>query len=60
MFGSVTSGDISEALAAQGYTIDKRKLHLEQPIKSLGEFQIPVKLYRDVEASVKVVVSREK
>ena len=60
MFGSVTSGDISEALAAQGFIIDKRKLHLEQPIKSLGEFQIPIKLYRDVEASVKVVVSREK
>ncbi|HKM91967.1 MAG TPA: 50S ribosomal protein L9, partial [Candidatus Acidoferrales bacterium] len=37
MFGSVTAADISESLAAQGYTVDKRKIQLEQPIKTLGE-----------------------
>jgi large subunit ribosomal protein L9 len=59
MFGSVTSGDISEALAAQGYSIDKRKIQLDQPIKALGEYQVPAKLHRDVTASVKVIVTRE-
>jgi large subunit ribosomal protein L9 len=59
MFGSVTSGDISEALAAQGYSVDKRKIQLEQPIKTLGEYQVPAKLHRDVIATVKVIVTRE-
>jgi large subunit ribosomal protein L9 len=51
LFGSVTSGDISEALAAQGYTIEKRKL--------VGEYEIPVKLHREVSASVKLAVKKE-
>ncbi len=59
MFGSVTSGDISDALAAQGYSVDKRKIQLDQPIKALGEYQVPAKLHRDVIASVKVIVTRE-
>jgi len=59
MFGSVTSGDISEALAAQGYSIDKRKIQLDQPIKALGEYQVPAKLHREVTASIKVIVTRE-
>ncbi len=59
MFGSVTSGDISEALAAQGYSVDKRKIQLEQPIKALGEYQVPAKLHREVMASIKVIVTRE-
>ena len=59
MFGSVTTADISEALNAQGYSVDKRKLQLEQPIKALGEYQVSAKLHREVTASVKVIVTRE-
>ncbi len=59
MFGSVTAADISESLAAQGYTVDKRKIQLEQPIKTLGEYQVPAKLHREVTASIKVVVRRQ-
>src|SRR5271170_105373 len=59
MFGSVTTADISEGLAAQGYTVDKRKLQLELPIKALGEYQVPVKLHREVTAHIKVVVRKE-
>jgi large subunit ribosomal protein L9 len=59
MFGSVTAADISESLAAQGYTVDKRKIQLEQPIKTLGEYQVPAKLHREVTASIKVVVHKE-
>ena len=59
LFGSVTSADISEALAAKGYTIDKRKIVLADPIKTVGEFDIPVKLHREVTASVKVTVRKE-
>jgi large subunit ribosomal protein L9 len=59
MFGSVTSGDISEALNAQGYSVDKRKIQLEQPIKALGEYQVPAKLHREIIASIKVIVARE-
>ncbi len=56
LFGSVTSGDIAHALEAQGYTIDRRKIALEEPLKSLGEYHVPIKLYRDVTAHVKVTV----
>jgi large subunit ribosomal protein L9 len=59
LFGSVTSGDISEALAAQGYTIEKRKITLVDPIKLVGEYEIPVKLHREVSANVKLTVKRE-
>lgn len=59
LFGSVTSGDISEALAAKGYTIDKRKIQLAEPIKSIGNFDIPVKLHREVSATVKLAVNKE-
>ena len=59
LFGSVTSADIVEALAAQGFTLDKRKVQLEEPIKLVGEYSVPVKLYHDVSATVKVVVTRE-
>ena len=56
LFGSVTSGDIAHQLEAQGYTIDRRKISLEDPLKSLGEYHVPVKLHRDVTAHVKVTV----
>ena len=59
MFGSVTSQNISEALEAQGYTLDKRKILLEEPIKSLGIYSVPIKLHTDVEAKVKVWVVKE-
>ena len=59
LFGSVTSADISDALAAQGYTIDKRKIVLDDPIKLVGEFEIPLRLHREVTASVKLAVTKE-
>jgi large subunit ribosomal protein L9 len=59
LFGSVTSGDIAEALKAQGYEIDKRKIQLTDPIKLVGEYPITLRLYRDVTATVNLVVERE-
>ncbi|MFZ0638431.1 MAG: 50S ribosomal protein L9 [Candidatus Acidiferrales bacterium] len=59
LFGSVTTGDIAEALAAQGYEIDKRKIQLTDPIKLVGEYPIAIKLYRDVTATVTLTVDRE-
>lgn len=59
LFGSVTTADISEALAAQGFNVDKRKIELADPIKLIGEYQVTAKLYQDVTAAIKVVVERE-
>ena len=59
LFGSVTSKDVADALAAKGYNIDRRKIQLDDPIKSLGEFKVPVKLHKDVTAEVTVVVAKE-
>lgn len=59
LFGSVTGADIAQALEAQGFAIDRRKVHLEEPLKSLGEFLVPVRLHREVTAHVKVTVSKE-
>jgi len=59
LFGSVTSADVADALAAQGYTIDKRKIQLAEPIKSIGHFEVPIKLHREVTASVKLAVNKE-
>jgi large subunit ribosomal protein L9 len=59
LFGSVTSMDIAEAAKAQGVTIDKRKIVLDEPIKRLGEFAVPVKLHSDVTADLKVTVVAE-
>ena len=56
LFGSVTSMDIAEKLLAQGYHIDRRKINLTTPIKVLGEYNVPVKLHREVTATVKVLV----
>ena len=47
----MTTADIAEALAAKGFEIDRRKLQLADPIKQLGEFEVPVKLHRDVTAT---------
>jgi large subunit ribosomal protein L9 len=59
LYGSVTTADIAEALAAQGFQIDRRKLHLSEPIKRLGDFDIPVRLHPDVTAHLKVRVVAE-
>jgi large subunit ribosomal protein L9 len=59
LFGSVTSKDIAEALEAQGYTIERRKIALEEPIKTLGEFKVPVKLHREVTTEITVTVAKE-
>ena len=59
LFGSVTSADISDALAAQGYNVEKRKIQLDDPIKLIGEYQVPAKLHHEVLATIKVIVERE-
>jgi large subunit ribosomal protein L9 len=59
LFGSVTSGDIAHQLAALGYEIDRRKIALEDPLRSLGEFHVPIKLHREVTVHVKVVVKSD-
>jgi len=59
LFGSVTSKDVADALAVKGFTIDRRKIQLDEPIKQLGEFKVPVKLHKDVTAEVTVVVAKE-
>ena len=59
LFGSVTSADIAEKLAEQGHTIDKRKIVLEEPIRQLGIYNVPVRLMSDVEGEVKVWVEKK-
>jgi large subunit ribosomal protein L9 len=59
LFGSVTSKDVADALAAANFTIDRRKVQLEEPIKQLGEFKVPVRLHRDVTAEITVIVAKE-
>ncbi len=59
LFGSVTTADIAEALAAQGFQIDKRRIELPEPIKLVGEYQVTAKLHHDVSAPIKVIVQRE-
>ena len=56
LFGSVTSGDIAHELELKGYTIDRRKISLEDPLKQIGEYHVPVKLHREVTSHVKVTV----
>ncbi len=59
LFGSVTAKDLADALEAQGFNIDRRKILLEEPIRSLGDFTVPVRLHRAVTANLKVHVARE-
>lgn len=59
LYGSVTTADIAEALRAKGLDIDKRKVVLQEPIKKLGEFDVPIKLHRDVATHIKVRVVAE-
>jgi large subunit ribosomal protein L9 len=59
MFGSVTSADIAEALATQGFKIDKRQVLLAEPIKTIAEYPVTIKVFRDVTAQIKVHVAKE-
>ena len=59
LYGSVTSSDVGEALAKKGFEVDRRKIQLQEPIKRLGEFDIPIKLQRDVTATIKLKVVAE-
>src|SRR5690242_3564813 len=60
LFGSVTVKDIAEGLAEKGFTVDRRKIQLAQPIKELGTVIVPVKLHHQVTASVSVTVVKRK
>jgi large subunit ribosomal protein L9 len=59
LFGSVTSSDIAHALEAKGIAVDRRKILLDVPLKTVGEFDVPVKLHREVTVTVKTVVKKE-
>jgi large subunit ribosomal protein L9 len=59
LFGSVTAKDVADALAAKNFTIDRRKVQLDEPIKQLGEYKVPLRLHRDVVIEVTVTVVRE-
>ncbi len=59
LFGSVTSSDIAHALETKGFVVDRRKIQLEEPLKQLGEFHVPVRLHREVTAHVQVIIKSE-
>jgi large subunit ribosomal protein L9 len=59
LFGSVTTGDIADQLAAQGFTIEKRLVDLHEPIKALGVYRVPIKLHADVKPEIKVWVIKQ-
>src|SRR6266536_4328768 len=59
LFGSVTSGDLAEALAKKGHDVDRRKIQVHEPLKTLGEFMVPIKLHKDVTVHLKVVIEKE-
>ncbi|HEX7360560.1 MAG TPA: 50S ribosomal protein L9 [Bryobacteraceae bacterium] len=56
LFGSVTAKDISDALAAQNYQIERRKIQLDEPIRTVGEHQVTLRLHREVATPIKVIV----
>ena len=60
LFGSVTSADIAQELERTGFNIDRRKIHLNEPLKTLGEYTIPIRLHREVTAPVQVVLQKDK
>jgi large subunit ribosomal protein L9 len=59
LYGSVTNGDIAELLVEAGYAVERRKIQLKEPIKSLGDFELAIKLHRSITASVKLAVLTE-
>jgi large subunit ribosomal protein L9 len=59
LYGSVTAGDVAEFLKGKGIEIDKRKIHLDEPIKRLGDYEVKIKLHPEVSAALKVLVTKE-
>ncbi len=59
LYGSVTAADIAEVLESKGFSIDRRRIQLGDPIKQIGELDVPIKLHREVTATVKVKVVAE-
>ena len=59
LFGSVTSGDIADALAKKGFELDRRKIQVHEPLKTVGEFTVPIKLHKEVTAHLRVVIEKE-
>ena len=59
LFGSVTSADIAESLERKGFNLDRRKIQLHEPLKTLGEFTVPIKLHKEVTAHLKVVIEKQ-
>jgi large subunit ribosomal protein L9 len=59
LYGSVTNSDVADLLEAKGFQIEKRKIHMDDHIKSIGEFSIPIRLFKDVSAHVKLKVEPE-
>ncbi|MGA3126804.1 MAG: 50S ribosomal protein L9 [Candidatus Korobacteraceae bacterium] len=59
LFGSVTSSDIAHELEGRGFNIDRRKIELDQPLKTLGEFTVPIKLHKEVTVQIKVAVTKQ-
>ena len=59
LFGSVTSSDIADALIKKGFNIDRRKIQVHEPLKTLGGFAVPIRLHKDVTAHLKVVIEKE-
>jgi large subunit ribosomal protein L9 len=59
LYGSVTNSDVADELEKKGYQIEKRKIHMEDHIKTVGEFEIPIRLFKDVTAHIKVKVEAE-
>ena len=59
LFGSVTSGDVADALEKKSFHIDRRKIQLHEPLKTIGEFTVPIKLHRDVTTHLKVIIEKE-
>jgi len=59
LFGSITTRDIAEAITKNGIEIDRKKVLLEEPIKRLGTYEIPIKVHRDVTATVKIEVKKK-
>lgn len=59
LYGSVSASEIHEALTAQGFEVERRAVRLEEPIRALGAFEVPVHLFQDIEAPVKVWVVRK-
>jgi large subunit ribosomal protein L9 len=59
LFGSVTSGDLADAVVKKGINLDRKQIQLHEPLKTLGEFTVPVKLHKEVTAHLKVVIEKE-